>query len=73
MVSLPISARSGWLGTPVHQRERVVDAFHLRSSVGFSFFWDTPIGPLKFNFAQAIRKEDYDLEQVFDLSVATDF
>ncbi|MBT9243896.1 outer membrane protein assembly factor BamA [Gemmobacter fulvus] len=51
----------------------VDDDFHLRSSVGFSLFWTTPIGPLRFNFAKAMSKQDYDKEQVFDLTISTKF
>lgn len=51
----------------------VDDDFNLRSSVGFSIFWDTPIGPLRFNFSNAIKKEDYDREQNFDLTISTRF
>ncbi|MCX7888135.1 MAG: outer membrane protein assembly factor BamA [Rhodobacteraceae bacterium] len=49
------------------------DAMHLRSSVGVSLLWDTPIGPLRFNFAKALEKQPYDRDQVFDLSVSTQF
>ena len=51
----------------------VDDAFHLRSSVGLSLFWETPIGPLRFNFSKALVKEDYDKEQNFDLTISTKF
>ena len=51
----------------------VDDSLIWRSSIGFSVFWDTAIGPLRFNFAKALRKEDYDLEQTFDLTVSTRF
>jgi outer membrane protein insertion porin family len=36
-------------------------------------FWDTPIGPLRFNFTDALRKETYDEEQRFDLTISTKF
>jgi len=49
------------------------DSFHLRSAVGFSVFWKTPIGPLRFNFSNAVIKEDYDKEQNFDFTVSTKF
>lgn len=49
------------------------DDFNLRSSVGFSIFWNTALGPLRFNFSKAIDKENYDLEQNFDLTVSTRF
>ena len=51
----------------------VDDRARLRSSIGFSLFWDTPIGPLRFNFARALKKEVYDKEQSFDLTVSTKF
>ena len=51
----------------------VDDGFHLRSSIGVSVFWTTPIGPLRFNFAKALNKQDYDKEQVFDLTISTQF
>jgi len=51
----------------------VDDSFHLRSSVGFSIFWTTPIGPLRFNFSRALKKQPYDLEQTFDFTVSTSF
>lgn len=49
------------------------DSLHLRSSIGFSIFWDTPLGPLRFNFAKPIQKESYDKEQTFNLTVSTRF
>lgn len=51
----------------------VDDSFHLRMTIGFSLFWDTPIGPLRFNFSNALIKEDYDEVQNFDLTVSTTF
>jgi outer membrane protein insertion porin family len=51
----------------------VDDSFHLRAVLGFSLFWTTPIGPLRFNFTKAVLKEPYDLEQNFDLTVSTTF
>ncbi len=51
----------------------VDDSMNLRSSVGVSVFWTTPIGPLRFNFSKALIKEDYDKEQNFDLTISTKF
>jgi outer membrane protein insertion porin family len=51
-----------------------VDAgFHLRSAIGLSVLWKTPIGPLRFNFSHALLKESYDKEQTFDLTISTQF
>lgn len=47
--------------------------FSLRQSIGFSLFWETPIGPLRFNFSRALQKETFDKEQTFNLSIRTEF
>ena len=53
--------------------DEVDDSFIPRATVGVSVFWNTPIGPLRFNFSHALKKEDYDKEQTFDLTVSTKF
>ncbi len=49
------------------------DGMHLRSAVGVSLYWESTLGPLRFNFSKAIEKETYDKEQTFDLTVSTKF
>ena len=44
-----------------------------RHSVGASIFWKTPIGPLRFNFTEALEKELYDKDESFDLTISTRF
>ena len=51
----------------------VDDSMKVRSAVGFSVFWRSAIGPLRLNFSRAIKKEDYDKEQNFDLTISTTF
>jgi outer membrane protein insertion porin family len=51
----------------------VDDGFNPRATVGLSVFWNTPIGPLRFNFSHVLVKEDYDKEQSFDLTISTQF
>ena len=51
----------------------VDDSFHLRSAIGVSILWKTPIGPLRFNFSRALMKQDYDEVQNFDLTISTQF
>ncbi|MFS4439009.1 outer membrane protein assembly factor BamA [Paracoccaceae bacterium GXU_MW_L88] len=46
---------------------------NLRASVGASIFWDTALGPLRFNFAKAVKKEDYDEEEPFRFTMDTRF
>ncbi|WP_301068876.1 outer membrane protein assembly factor BamA [Pseudooceanicola sp.] len=45
----------------------------LRHVLGLSVFWDTPIGPLRFNWSKAIKKESFDREQQFELTISTQF
>ncbi|MFK7937853.1 MAG: outer membrane protein assembly factor BamA [Roseovarius sp.] len=47
--------------------------FKDRHVVGVSVFWESPFGPLRMNFSQALKKEPGDIEQVFDLTVRTQF
>ncbi len=51
----------------------VDDSLNLRATIGVSVFWDTQIGPLRFNFSRALKKETYDRERSFDLTVSTRF
>ncbi|MGR1582272.1 outer membrane protein assembly factor BamA [Thalassobius sp. S69A] len=49
------------------------DDFSARHVIGLSMFWNTPIGPLRFNFSKALKKEEFDEEQSFNLTIATTF
>ena len=51
----------------------VDDGFELRSSIGVSLFWTTPIGPLRLNFAKPIKKNDLDEENTFAITISTQF
>ncbi|WP_227286612.1 outer membrane protein assembly factor BamA [Boseongicola sp. H5] len=51
----------------------VDDDIHFRSSVGFSIFWDTAIGPLRFNFSRALETQPYDQTREFDLTIEARF
>ncbi len=51
----------------------VDDKFYLRSSVGASLFWDTPIGPLRFNYSVPVIKQGYDRENRFEVTISTSF
>ncbi len=44
-----------------------------RHVVGASLFWQTPIGPLRFNFSKALKKETQDLDRLFELTISTSF
>ena len=44
-----------------------------RHVVGLSLFWETPVGPLQFNVSKALKKETFDKEQKFEITLRTDF
>ena len=52
---------------------RVDDSSNIRAAAGVSLFWDTVIGPLRFNFSRPIKKETYDVIENFRFTVDTRF
>ncbi|TGY87413.1 outer membrane protein assembly factor BamA [Marinicauda algicola] len=50
-----------------------VDRLEPRVSAGVSIFWDSPFGPVRFDFAEAFVKEDYDRAEFFRFSTRTGF
>jgi outer membrane protein insertion porin family len=52
---------------------RIEDGSKIRSAAGVSIFWDTVIGPLRFNFSRPIKKETYDIIENFRFTVDTRF
>jgi outer membrane protein insertion porin family len=54
--------------------DQIDDSFSLRSAIGVSIFWNTAIGPLRFNFSKPLEFEKtLDKTETFDLSVSTSF
>ena len=49
------------------------DRMHLRSAAGFSLFWTTLLGPLRFNFAKDLKSRPYDERQSFNLELESSF
>ena len=45
----------------------------VRASVGASLIWDSPFGPLRFDFAYPFLKEPYDRTQFFAFGGGTKF
>ncbi len=50
-----------------------VDDLSPRAAAGLSVFWDSPFGPVRFDFAHAFVKEDYDRARFFRFSTRTGF
>ncbi len=71
---LDVGSVWGLKGNVVDAAGAAIDTgFNPRAAVGVSVLWDAPIGPLRFNFSRALKKETYDKEQRFDLTISTQF
>jgi len=51
----------------------VVDDLSLRAVVGASIFWESPFGPIRFDFAHPLSDEDYDRTKSFQFNTSTRF
>ena len=51
----------------------VQDDLSLRLSAGVSISWDSPFGPVRFDLAEVLMKEDYDRVESFRFSAGTSF
>lgn len=49
------------------------DDFTPRTIVGVSIFWDTPIGPLRFNWTEPVDVQPNDETKRFDVTISTSF
>ena len=49
------------------------DDFGLRASAGLSIFWKSPMGPIRFDFSQILKREPYDRTETFRFSTSTRF
>ena len=47
--------------------------FEARQTVGVSLIWQSPFGPLRFNWSTPLDKQPNDRTQNFDVSIATSF
>ncbi len=59
--------------TPDTNTVSLADDSSLRVSAGFGVSWDSPLGPIRVNFATPLVDEDYDQDQVFNLAFGTRF
>lgn len=58
-------------GTPAVRQ--IKDGLGLRATAGLSVGWDSPFGPIQFDFSHIIRKEEYDKTETFRFSTSTRF
>jgi outer membrane protein insertion porin family len=51
----------------------VDNGMHVRSSVGVGLIWDSPFGPLRFDYSYPLSKQSYDRVQQFRFGGGTKF
>ncbi|NNC38950.1 MAG: outer membrane protein assembly factor BamA [Hyphomonadaceae bacterium] len=51
----------------------VRDDLSIRSVFGASVFWESPFGPIRFDFTKPIKKEDFDETESFQFNTSTRF
>ena len=51
----------------------ILDTADVRLSTGFSLIWQSPLGPLRADFAQALLKASWDRTEFFRFGASTNF
>jgi outer membrane protein insertion porin family len=51
----------------------IFDSAEMRLSTGFSIIWQSPLGPLRADIAQALLKADFDKTELFRFGASTNF
>ena len=51
----------------------IEDGLAFRATTGLSFAWRSPFGPVRFDFAEPLAKEDYDQTRFFRFTIGTSF
>jgi outer membrane protein insertion porin family len=60
-------------GCTINGQACLQDSSAIRSSVGASLMWASPVGPIRMDFAKTLTKESFDDEQFFRFGAATKF
>ncbi len=68
---VPTSCTPG--AAPACDSTLVKDDMAIRSSVGASIIWQSPFGPIRADFAQALTKKSYDSTQFFRIGTTAQF
>ena len=50
-----------------------IDELSIRGMVGASIFWESPFGPIRFDFTQPLKKYPYDERKSFQFTTRTRF
>ena len=51
----------------------IFDSSEVRMSTGFSIIWQSPLGPLRADIAEALLKADFDKTELFRFGASTNF
>jgi outer membrane protein insertion porin family len=51
----------------------ILDQADVRMSAGFGLIWQSPLGPLRADFAEALLKADFDKTELFRFGASTNF
>jgi outer membrane protein insertion porin family len=60
-------------GSTAHNPVCIQDGDTLRTSVGGSLLWNSPVGPLRFDYGVPLTKAEYDRVRNFNFGAATKF
>jgi outer membrane protein insertion porin family len=53
--------------------QRTIDDLSIRAMLGASIFWESPFGPIRFDFTKPLRQFDYDDRESFQFTTRTRF
>jgi outer membrane protein insertion porin family len=51
----------------------IFDSSQVRMSTGFSIIWQSPLGPLRADIAEALLKANFDKTELFRFGASTNF
>ena len=66
-------ANAGYLSEIDESGADILDTGSIRNAIGVGLNWRSPVGPFRISLAQAVRKEDFDKDQLFNISIGTRF
>ncbi len=59
--------------TTIFTCQRSIDSLSVRAMIGASIFWESPFGPIRFDFTKPLRQFDQDDRQSFQFTTRTRF
>ncbi len=67
------SCSAATLGETCGEGSFIFDSDQIRLSTGFSIIWQSPLGPLRADVAEALLKADFDKTEIFRFGASTNF